>query len=461
MQHLYFIGLEYPTMTGLAMAAKELGFIVSGSGSSLSPSLAHQLKEAGLHYYDRYAASHLAEDCVVVISPDTPVNNPELQQARQRQLEIISQAQLIQQLSQNQQRLVVLGSSLAAAQIYQTLQVGGQTAVDYIGRQPLFPTQDNPQPRSVIFQASPQLVIEANLDPSSCLDQASQALYYQPHLLVIISPEDGYHHTVAYYKTLQHLLSDMVEVDCLLPIRVILVGQDKKALDLVIRSGLTYQTGGLQARDDWQAKKIDYLPQKTVGWLYQGKQQIDMVSLPHLGQQALWSALASLAVDDLFQIDQSQALLAITGQSSLYYQGRHWSREPDNRLVQILLDQYFTTDLQLHLAKHLQANPPAEEQHLWLILLDHHPQTVTRYHRLIAALPHLDILLISDSAQPQLKLSQLTKTASAVYCMSIDQMVRFTRQNIGHNDLLLVVSSAESNLTEAISLYRGLGLKLT
>lgn len=459
MQRLYFIGLEQPAMTGLAIISKELGFAVSGSGKDIAPMLAQQLKRAGIHWYDRYATQHLPEDGVVVISPQLTKNNIELKQAIKQELEIVSQAQLIQQLSQNQQRLVVLGSSLAASHIHRVLQSASQTTVDYIGQQLKIDPQDSQHPKAVFFQASPQLVIEASLDQASCLDLASQALYYQPHQLVVVSPQPGYRHPVSYYKNLQHLLDDMVDVESDITTRVFIVGQDKKTTDMVIRSGLGYVTCGQQSTDDWQARKVELLDHKTVAWLYQGKKQIDMISLMQSGQQALWSALAGIAVADSHGIDTTQALLSINSHDDLHYHQQHTTINPDNCLISLLLDHRFITDLQYQLAAHRQANFKAEDQKVWLIALDQASDILANYPKAKELLPSLDVLLIGQSNQVKAKPAHLTKAASAVYCMSIEQIIRFVQQNIGHNDVLFSISSAQSNLAELTSLHRGLGIK--
>src|SRR5690606_22422906 len=147
---------------------------------------------------------------VIVVSPDILANNPELVAAQKMGLEIVSLAQLIQQLSQDQFRIVVIGSSLASLSIATAISSAKQS-VDLICQQLINPSINQHEISAVHYTGQPQVVIDASLQPASVIDKASQVLYYQPHLLVVADNPDQTWST-ADYKNLLHLLKDMKQL---------------------------------------------------------------------------------------------------------------------------------------------------------------------------------------------------------------------------------------------------------
>lgn len=99
--HIHFIGIGGISMSGLADILLTAGFTVSGSDPHPS-ALTEQLAARGAVIYDRQAASNLSADIgVVVYTAAIHADNPELVQARNMGLPILTRAELLGQLMRN------------------------------------------------------------------------------------------------------------------------------------------------------------------------------------------------------------------------------------------------------------------------------------------------------------------------------------------------------------------------
>jgi len=66
--HIHILGICGTFMGGLALLARSLGHVVSGSDTGVYPPMSTQLEEAGIRLIEGYEPSHLQPepDCVVV-----------------------------------------------------------------------------------------------------------------------------------------------------------------------------------------------------------------------------------------------------------------------------------------------------------------------------------------------------------------------------------------------------------
>src|SRR5690606_29307016 len=181
-QHLYFLGIAGQTMSGLAIAAKQAGFKVTGSDASAYPPATDALEEAGIHYETTFDPSRISDDMTIILGNAIPLDNPELKYAIRHKLPILSYPQLVEQLTNKQHRIVVAGThgkTTTSTLIAKLLDTAGQHPDVILGMSsPYFGG-------SVRLKGAKKVVIEGDEYSASHLDSASKFLYYHPQVLVL------------------------------------------------------------------------------------------------------------------------------------------------------------------------------------------------------------------------------------------------------------------------------------
>lgn len=108
-QHLHFVGIGGIGMSGIAEVLVNLGYEVSGSDLRLSP-ITERLAVLGASITEGHSAGNLGEAKVVVISSAVREDNPEVQEARRRQIPVIPRGELLAELMRLKFGIAVAGS---------------------------------------------------------------------------------------------------------------------------------------------------------------------------------------------------------------------------------------------------------------------------------------------------------------------------------------------------------------
>ena len=110
-ERLHFIGVGGVGMSGIAHVAHDQGMVVTGSDIKESR-YTKQLKSYGIPVAIGQAAENVPEgdDVTVVISTAILDNNPELEEARRRNLNVIHRAQMLARLGERLDTLAVAGT---------------------------------------------------------------------------------------------------------------------------------------------------------------------------------------------------------------------------------------------------------------------------------------------------------------------------------------------------------------
>lgn len=91
---LYFIGIGGISMSGIAVFAREMGYVVSGSDRSESD-LTARLRESGVRIYLSHAAEHVEGADAVVFTAAVGADNPEMAYAAENGIPTVSRAQFL------------------------------------------------------------------------------------------------------------------------------------------------------------------------------------------------------------------------------------------------------------------------------------------------------------------------------------------------------------------------------
>lgn len=94
---LYFVGIGGAGMSGIAEILHNLGYQISGSDNTPSE-ITSYLEQLGIGVHNNHVAENLHEADVVVISSAVGESNPEVQEARRRNIPVIKRAEMLGEL---------------------------------------------------------------------------------------------------------------------------------------------------------------------------------------------------------------------------------------------------------------------------------------------------------------------------------------------------------------------------
>jgi len=138
-KRVHFIGIGGIGMSGIAEILVNLGYRISGSDLKLSP-VTERLAGLGATVYEGHAAGQIDDSDAVVVSSAVDESNPEVREARRRQIPVIPRGEMLAELMRLKYGVAIAGSHgkttttsmtatvLSHAQLDPTVVVGGRVA---------------------------------------------------------------------------------------------------------------------------------------------------------------------------------------------------------------------------------------------------------------------------------------------------------------------------------------------
>jgi UDP-N-acetylmuramate--alanine ligase len=108
-QHLHFTGIGGIGMSGIAEVLINLGYTISGSDLKLSP-ITERLVSLGARVSEGHRPENLGDAKALVISSAVQPDNPELVEARRRQIPVIPRGELLAELMRLKYGIAIAGS---------------------------------------------------------------------------------------------------------------------------------------------------------------------------------------------------------------------------------------------------------------------------------------------------------------------------------------------------------------
>ena len=107
--HIHFVGIGGAGMSGIAEILHQLGYTVSGSDISASPTLV-RLRGLGIQVFTGHAAAQVAGADVVVTSSAVAAANPEVLEAQRQRLPVVPRALMLAELMRLQRGIAIAGT---------------------------------------------------------------------------------------------------------------------------------------------------------------------------------------------------------------------------------------------------------------------------------------------------------------------------------------------------------------
>jgi len=108
-KHIHFIGLGGSGMSGIAEVLHNLGYVISGSDLSDSPTL-QRLASIGIKTFVGHAVENLATVDAVVTSTAVQGDNPEVLAAREKKMPVVPRALMLAELMRLKQGIAIAGT---------------------------------------------------------------------------------------------------------------------------------------------------------------------------------------------------------------------------------------------------------------------------------------------------------------------------------------------------------------
>ncbi|MCX7919098.1 MAG: UDP-N-acetylmuramate--L-alanine ligase [bacterium] len=301
-KHIHFIGIGGTGMNGLAQVYLQLGYEVSGSDKSVSEAT-QRLQQLGAKVYFGHAPENINGANLVVYSSAIDPENPELVEAKKRNIPIWHRADLLADLMKTRQVIAVAGThgkTTTSSMIFSMLLHAGL------------------QPTAIIGGKVQEIGSSAMLGRGTWLvaetDESDKSfLRLTPKIAVVNNIEAD--HLEHYDGKFENIVTAFIQFMHLVPPDgFVLIGyDDPTARTLVEKSIRPVVTFGLHREADVRAENIRYVQfGSRFDLIYKNEKKAE-VAIRMPGKHNVQNALAAIAVGIVLELDIAQILPGLEG----------------------------------------------------------------------------------------------------------------------------------------------------
>jgi len=304
---VHFIGIGGISMSALAEILLKYGYKVSGSDKTRSH-ITDKLEKLGAKIFIGHDVKNIQDADIIVYTAAIKDDNPELIEARNKNLLIFDRAEFLGQIMKRYKKGIAVAGThgkttttslislmLLNAKVDPTLLIGGE--VDTIGG-------------NVRVGKSPYFVTEA-------CEYKESFLKFYPYIGVILNIDEDH---LDYYKDINHIKEAFLKFAKLIPKDGLIIGyaEDPNVIEIMEKLNCNKLTYGIN-KGDFKAKNISYDERGCASFTvtFNDKYYSDFkISIP--GEHNILNALATIACGHFLGIDVE------TIKDSLYeFKGTH------------------------------------------------------------------------------------------------------------------------------------------
>lgn len=297
MKHIHFIGIGGTGMNGLAQVYLQLGYDVSGSDKSISETT-QRLQQLGAKIYIGHAVQNIAGANLVVYSSAIALDNPELVEAKNRNIPIWHRSELLADLMKTRQVIAVAGThgkTTTSSMIFSMLLHAGL------------------QPTAIIGGKVQEIGSSAMLGQGNWLvaetDESDKSfLRLTPKIAVVNNVEaDHLEHYDGKFENIFTAFTSFIHL--VPPDGYVIIGYDDKyARELILKSIRPILTFGLHPEAEVRAANVVYQQFGSRFDLIYKSQKKAVVHLCMPGKHNVQNALAAIAVGIILEIEIDRLL---------------------------------------------------------------------------------------------------------------------------------------------------------
>nr|WP_317282926.1 UDP-N-acetylmuramate--L-alanine ligase [uncultured Sellimonas sp.] len=439
--HIHFIGIGGISMSGLAEILLKEHFTVSGSDNKES-SLTKHLIDKGARVFIGQKASNIEEGIdVVVYTAAIHEDNEEFQEAKRRNLPMLSRAELLGQLMTNYKVPIAVAGThgkttttsmlshiLLAGHMDPTISVGGiLKAIDgniRVGNSEIFVTE-------------------------AC-EYTNSFHHFFPKISIILNVEEDH---MDFFKDIEDIRNSFHTFAALLPEDgTLIINGEIEHLDQIVKDlrcrVITYDTKHSDA--DFSASDISYDNQGNASFdlLIHGK-KADHIRLSVNGLHNVSNALSAIAAAVLLEVPMKeikQGLLSFTGTD------RRFQYKGDKNGFHIV-DDYAHHPTEIRATLNAAVNYPHKE--LWCVFQPHtYTRTKAFFHEFVDALSLADHVVLADiyaarendtlGMSSELLAEELRRKGCDVhYFPTFEEIESFLLDHCKEDDLLITMGAGD------------------
>lgn len=449
-KRIHFVGIGGIGMSGIARVLLQLGFEVSGSDLK-SSSITRTLEEMGAKIYQGHLASNIGEVDTVVLSSAINESNPEVKEALDRNLQIVSRSQMLGFLMRNRFGIAVAGthgktttSSMAA----HLLEYCGLRPTSVIGGE-VYGLGSNAQ-----LGAGPHLVAEADESDASFLE-------LEPKVAVITNIDSDVNlsaphfagHNFDYDKTMNMIETMFVDFMRRVPLDGKLILCADAPLVMEQRSKVTAPvvTYGLSAEADITAVDLQlkgFSSHCTV--LVQGR-RVGQLHLSIPGKHNIQNALAAVAIGMSVGLSFDQIFTALNA-----FQGvKRRFQIVGTQAGVTVVDDYAHNPAKVQAALHA-ARCAAEGRVIGVFQPHRYTRTKFLAHEFASAFDDADLLLMTDiysagevpivGVRSEMLIERVRKHnpgANVVHTPGQKEVIEFLRREAREGDVIMLLGAGD------------------
>jgi len=302
---VHFVGIGGIGMSGIAEVLLNLGYSVSGSDLNESEST-QRLRSLGAQVFIGHREANLSSDpSVVVISTAVKFSNPEVLEARRRQIPVIPRAEMLAELMRMKYGVAVAGShgkTTTTSMISAVLSAGGL------------------DPTMVIGGRVRSLGSNAKLGQGEILvaeaDESDGTFLLLSPIITVVTNIDREH--MDFYQTMDQLMASFLSFINKVPFHglSVLCLDHPNVRALIPKVKKRFATYGLSTEADFYARELEIAPMETRFSVWHRTEFLGRLKLHLPGRHSATNALAAVAVGVELEIpfaEIARALDAFTG----------------------------------------------------------------------------------------------------------------------------------------------------
>lgn len=436
-KYIHMIGIGGVSMSGIAKILLSMGFKISGSDST-SSSTTEKLSSEGIKISIGQSKDNINDDITLVAyTAAVKDDNPELMEARKRNIPCIERSLLLGELTRIYENTIAVcgthGKTTTTSMLSIEFVNGDKNPTVQVGADLRQLNNNNYR-----IGANKYFIIEA-------CEYVRSFLSFSPKSVILLNIEEDH---LDYYKDLEDIKSAFSEFLSYVPEDGVIVynNDDTNCIEVAKDKNAIKITFGINNESDWMAKNI-----KLIDGFYSfdaiNKEKSIKISLSVPGYHNIYNALATIAMSSYYQVSDEDIQKSLKD-----FTGAHRRFEYVGMLNGAkIYDDYahHPTEIKatINAAKELKHNK------LWVIFQPHtYTRTSTLFNEFTNAFMGVDELILTDIyaareidtgvVSSKMLSDSINKTSNnCTYLPTFDEIKKYLKENVKENDLVLTVGA--------------------
>lgn len=436
-KYIHMIGIGGVSMSGIAKLLINMGFKVSGSDISIS-STTERLSSEGIKVFLGQNADNINDEiALVAYTAAIKEDNPELMEAKRRNIPCIERSLLLGELTRMYENTIAIcgthGKTTTTSMISIAFMNGEKDPTIQVGA-------DLRQLNNTNYRAgkSDYFIIEA-------CEYVRSFLSFSPKSVILLNIEEDH---LDYYKDLEDIKSAFSEFLSFVPNDGVIVfnNDDDDCIDVAKDKNANKITFGINNESDWMAKNI-----KIVDGFYTfdavNKEKSINIALSVPGYHNILNALSAIAISDFYGISLESVQKSLKDFTGANRRFEFVGKINGARIYDDYAHHPTEIKATINAANELKHNK------LWVIFQPHtYTRTATLFNEFANAFKEVDEIILTDIYAAREKDTGVVSSkmlADAVnnvsnnctYISTFDEIEKYLKENVKENDLVLTVGA--------------------